>query len=196
MPGMLPVLQGCRAVLQKNKGVRNFCAKANYMTEDEELWQCPSESPLSSYLPDMAELDTEHDILTEEIENVLKEYPINYKEAAQRTVAVVERLRGDDFYDIQSYVSELLRKIIDARNSKMEAIALALIGGLDLVKETNITKVADICGVSKQALDARILRIIDGLKIKRGPHQRPQDKITYKVIKKGNKKPCDLNQWQ
>ena len=171
------------------------------MIEDtnQDIWTDPGDSPLASYEVDYIGLiDSESDQVWQEVEDILKDYPINHREASTRIKNAVEKIKAtSNQKEMGSYLAEMLRRIIESRDPRVEAVVIGWEAGLQMIRDISITDWAKACGLSKQALDKRLHEEQDRSRTGRAAGQkRASSKLTYKQIaKKRSNKPCSLKKW-
>ena len=92
------------------------------------------------------------------------------------------RLGGDASVAVIQFV---LRQIIDARDSKMEAEIMAMAVGLILKEDMTVTRLARRYGCTKQAVSKRIVTFCERNGLPPSIYMRPErDRETYRLFNK------------
>lgn len=170
------------------------------MDNDKDIWTDPADSPLSKYEQDFAgQIDSVTDLLTEAIDSAFHERGVTSAGLAQAVVKHVKPIaqEGTNRDEVGIYAAELLRFIVTADNPKMEALCWSMAAGLPDVIHLTREQAATIAGVSKQALNKRLLAIADGKQVAKGRTMKSKEvREKYHEIQTNRGKKCSLKLYE
>lgn len=172
------------------------------MHDADTIWTDPADSPASSYKPDLDAMDSLDDHRLEAIQSALRQH--TGKPCLIVSKAILQRLKPieNEWHEKESrteqsvYVVGLLTRIIESKNAKLEAMALAHASGLPQFQSISLTETAKNCGVSKQAFSKRVLKIRQSRHLPNLPGRKSdRARATYKATQEERSKPCNLRLW-